>query len=150
MSLGTVHILYFCQSCVFALRGIYLKKSLHDRGLFSLVGLASVEVNKLRKCYFFFFFFFKFRQNNWQPAGGSTNSPVWLCWHILNLQQCHTFKLVVKRPRLYMLPTYFDSLAVWMCLLQRTAAYVKYGSYCLCSYCTPPTKDQRGRKRERD
>lgn len=40
------------------------------------------------------------RKNNWQPADGYTNSPVWLCGHfcrILNLQQCHTFKLFVKK-----------------------------------------------------
>lgn len=43
----------FVAELRFALRqpngGFYLKKSLHDQGLFSLVGVASGEVNKLTK-----------------------------------------------------------------------------------------------------
>lgn len=93
--LGTVHILYFWRSCILlcvnTLLGeqngaIYLKKSLHNQGLFTLVGTASGAVNKLRTCLLFL------GMNNLQFADHYTNSTVWLCGHFsqfVGLWQCH-------------------------------------------------------------
>lgn len=140
MSLGTVHILHFWQNrvllCVNTRNWWNLfEKSLHDQGLFSLVDMASGVVNKLRKCSLFFCFLF--RKNNWQTADGYTNSSVWLCWHFchtLDLQHCHTFKLVVKKKKKN--GTIHTPHLVWQsrfCLLQCTAAYLKYSLSFLCS-----------------